>query len=154
MNCIVAGRVKEIALDQLVKVLDRVPLVSGIKNDLVGLRSLLYERRAPRIVVLGLGGSGRSTLLRSLVERGPATDTLRAEHGEWVRIEHEGSAIRWLEIDVSDDAARSQWKRALDERVPDLVLLIFDSRSAPRAIVPPRARGHRAASRLSGVDPC
>jgi len=129
MNCIVAGRAKEIALDQLVKVLDRVPLVSGIKNDLVGLRSLLYERRAPRIVVLGLGGSGRSTLLRSLVERGPATDTLRAEHGEWVRIEHEGSAMRWLEIDVNDDAARSQWTRALEQRVPDLVLLIFDSRN-------------------------
>ncbi|MFZ1864284.1 MAG: hypothetical protein WAU39_08695 [Polyangiales bacterium] len=129
-----AGRAKKIALDQLVRVLDRVPLVSGIKNDLVGLRSLLYERRAPRIAVLGLSGSGRSTLLRSLVERGPAADALRAEHGQWVHIEHQGSDIRWLEIDVNDDGARSQWKRALDQRVPDLVLLTFDSRNVEDAV--------------------
>ncbi|MGD8606298.1 MAG: hypothetical protein PVH21_03320 [Myxococcales bacterium] len=126
MNCSVAGRAKDIALDQLVRVLDRVPLVSGIKNDLSGLRSLLYERRAPRIAVLGRSGSGRSSVLRALIEREPAGETLTAEHGQWVRIEHEGATIRWLEIDIDHDAARSQWKEAMERRVPDLVLLTFD----------------------------
>lgn len=125
MNCDVAGRAKEVALDQLVRVLDKVPLVSGIKNDLAGLRSLLYQRRAPRIAALGLGGSGRSTLLRALIERRPGSEPLRAEHGQWVRIEHEGATIRWLEIDADDDAARSQWKAGLEKRTPDLVLLTF-----------------------------
>jgi uncharacterized protein (DUF697 family) len=125
MNCGVAGRARKIALDQLAKVLDRIPLVSGIKNDLEGLRSLLYQRRAPRIAALGVGGSGRSALLRALIERRPGTGMLGPEHGEWVRVEHEGATVRWLEIDVDEDAARSQWKRALDERIPDLVLLTF-----------------------------
>lgn len=123
MNCGVAGRAKDIALDQLVRVLDRVPLVSGIKNDLSGLRSLLYERRAPRLAALGRSGSGRSSLLRALIERQPGGDALKAEHGQWVRIEHEGATIRWLEIDIDGDATRAQWREALERRVPDIVLL-------------------------------
>ena len=73
-----SDRAKEVALDQLVRVLDRVPLVSGVKNDLSGLRSLLYRRRPPRIAALGLAGSGRLTLLRALIERETASEPLRA----------------------------------------------------------------------------
>jgi len=120
------GRRKEVALDQLARVLDQVPLVSSIKNDLGGLRSLLLNRRAPRIAALGLPGSGRSSLLRALIERRPIRDPLHAEHGDWVHIEHEGAKVDWLEIDVADDAARGQWKAALDKEVPDLVLLAFE----------------------------
>ncbi len=126
MNWLVARRVKDVALDQLVKVLDQVPLVSGIKNDLSGLRSLLYQRRAPRIAALGRRGSGRSALLRSLVERGPASEPLQADRGEWVRIDHQGAVIRWLEIDVDADEAHAQWSAALEKRMPDLVFLMIE----------------------------
>ena len=126
-------RAKEVALDQLVKVLDRVPLVSSVKNDLSGLRSLLYSRRPPRIAALGLGGSGRSTLLRSLIERQPARDPLQADHGQWVDLEHEGAKVNWLEIDLEDHDARAQWKSALAKEIPDLVLLTFEPRNAPDA---------------------
>ena len=108
-----SDRVKEVALDQLVKVLDRVPLVSSVKNDLSGLRSLLYRRRPPRIVALGRPSSGRSTLLRALIERRPVRDPLHADHGQWVHLEHEGAKVHWLEINVDDAEARSQWKGAL-----------------------------------------
>jgi uncharacterized protein (DUF697 family) len=114
------------ALDQLVRVLDQVPLVSSIKNDVTGLRSLLYRRRPPRIAALGLGGSGRSTLLRSLIERHSARDPLHADHGQWVHFEHEGAKVHWLEIDLDDTAARSQWKAALEKELPDLVVLTFE----------------------------
>ena len=123
-------RAKAAALDQLVRVLDQVPLVSSIKNDLTGLRSLLYQRRAPRIAALGLASSGRSTLLRALIERAPTRDPLHAEHGEWVHIEHQGANVRWLEIDVDAAAARSQWQAALAEQTPDLVLLTFEPNNA------------------------
>ena len=126
-------RAKEVALDQLVKVLDRVPLVSSVKSDLTGLRSLLYRRRPPRIAALGLGSSGRSTLLRSLIERRPVRDPLHAEHGQWVHLEHEGAKVNWLEIDLDDPAARSQWKSALAKEVPDLVFLAFEPRNLPDA---------------------
>ncbi len=130
MNWLVSGRAKEVALDQLVRVLDQVPLVSSIKNDLAGLRSLLLRRRPPRVAALGLASSGRSTLLRALIERRPTRDALGAEHGQWVRLEHEGAKLHWLEIDVDDEAARSQWKAAIDRELPDLVFLTFEPRNA------------------------
>jgi len=133
MNEPMKERAKEVALDQLVKVLDRVPLVSGVKNDLLGLRSLLYLRRPPRIVALGLGSSGRSSLLRSLIERRPVRDPLDTEHGHWVRIEHEGAKVDWLEIDLDHSAARSQWKSALEKEIPDLVFLTFEPRNVQDA---------------------
>ncbi|MGB8330692.1 MAG: hypothetical protein WCE62_11250 [Polyangiales bacterium] len=125
-----SDRGKEVALDQLVRVLDRVPLVSNIKNDLSGLRSLLYQRRAPRIAALGLGGSGRSTLLRALIERQSTRDPLNAEHGQWVHLEHEGAKVHWLELDLDDAAARAQWKAALERHMPDLVFLTFEPNNA------------------------
>jgi uncharacterized protein (DUF697 family) len=133
MNRDVKDRAKEVALDQLVRVLDQVPLVSSVKNDLSGLRSLLVRRRPPRVAALGLGGSGRSTLLRSLIERRAVRDPLHAEHGEWVQLEHEGAKIDWLEIDLDDPEARSQWKAALEREVPDLVFLTFEPNNAPDA---------------------
>ena len=102
-----SDRVREVALDQLVRVLDHVPLVSSIKNDMSGLRSLLYRRRPPRIAALGLPSSGRSTLLRALIERMPARDPLHADHGKWVHLDHEGAKVHWLEIDVDDSEAQS-----------------------------------------------
>ena len=126
MNRSMSDRAKEVALDQLVRVLDQVPLVSSVKNDLTGLRSLLYRRRPPRIAALGLAGSGRSTLLRALIEREPASEPLRAEHGQWIHIEHAGAKVDWLEVDVDDPAARSRWKVALEQNAPDLVFLTFE----------------------------
>ena len=123
-------RAKEVALDQLVRVLDQVPLVSSVKNDISGLRSLLYQRRPPRIAALGRPDSGRSTLLRALIERRPARDPLHADHGQWVHLEHEGAKVDWLEIDVDDSAARSQWKTALENEMPDLVFLTFEPNDA------------------------
>ncbi len=118
------------ALDQLVRVLDQVPLVSSVKNDLSGLRSLLYQRRPPRIAALGRPGSGRSTLLRALIERRPTRDPLHAEHGDWVHLEHEGAKVHWLEIDVDAAASRSQWSAAIEREVPDLVFLTFEPNNA------------------------
>jgi uncharacterized protein (DUF697 family) len=125
-----SGRAKEVALDQLVRVLDQVPLVSSVKNDLSGLRSLLYRRRPARIAALGVANSGRSTLLRALIERQPARDPLNADHGQWVHLEHDGAKVDWLEIDVDDLAARSQWQAALENQMPDLVFLAFEPNNA------------------------
>ena len=121
-----SGRGKEVAFDQLVRVLDRVPLVSSVRHDLKGLQSLLLHRRAPRIAALGLGGSGRSSLLRALIERRSVRRPLHAEHGQWVEIEHEGARVDWLEIDVAKDAARTEWKTALEKQVPDLVFVALE----------------------------
>jgi uncharacterized protein (DUF697 family) len=126
MNCSMSGRGKQVALDQLARVLDRIPLVSSIKDDLGGLRSLLLHRRAPCIAALGFPSSGRSSLLRALIERRAIREPLHADHGEWVHLVHEGAKVHWLEIDVSDDSARSQWNAALAKEIPDIVFLTFE----------------------------
>ncbi len=120
---------KKVALDQLVKVLDRVPIVSNVKTDLVGLRALLYNRRPPRVAALGLPSSGRSSLLRALIQRGAGQRALDADHGQWVHIEHLGAKVDWIELDVDDPDARSQWEAALDQQKPDLVLITVEPKS-------------------------
>ncbi|MDH3202669.1 MAG: DUF697 domain-containing protein [Myxococcales bacterium] len=120
---------KKVALDQLVKVLDRVPIVSSVKNDLTELRALLYNRRPPRLAALGLPSSGRSSLLRALIERSAGEQAFHAEHGQWVHIEHVGAKVEWIELDVGDPKARSQWEAALDEGKPDLVLITVEPKS-------------------------
>ncbi|MCZ6805518.1 MAG: DUF697 domain-containing protein [Deltaproteobacteria bacterium] len=124
---------KKIALDQLVKVLDRVPIVSSVKNDLSGLRALLYNRRPPRIAALGLPSSGRSSLLRALIERGAGHEAFHADHGQWVYIEHVGAKVDWIELDVDAPDARSQWEAALDKQPPDLVLITVEPSSMDKA---------------------
>ncbi len=124
---------KKVALDQLVKVLDRVPIVSSVKSDLTGLRALLYNRRPPRIAALGLPSSGRSSLLRALIERSAGQQAFHAEHGRWVHIEHLGAKVDWIELDVDDPSARSQWEAALDERKPDLVLITVEPKTMDNA---------------------
>ena len=120
-----ARPLKRVALDELVKVLDRVPLVGGIKNDLNGLRALLYERRAPRIAIIGQADSGRSSLLRALIERRDGT-ALRADHDEWVHIAHESAKVEWLELDVRDPDLAAKWRAAIDRHPPDLVLVAVE----------------------------
>jgi len=126
MNCLVASTVKRVALDQLVKVLDRVPIVSNIKTDLSDLRALLYDRRPPRMAAVGLSGSGRSSLLRTLIQRGEARESFHAAHGEWVRIEHEGAKVDWIEVDVEAADAGAQWEAALDRFPPDFVMITVE----------------------------
>lgn len=123
-----ARSVKKVALDQLVKVLDRVPIVSGIKNDLAGLRALLYDRRAPRIAAIGLPSSGRSSLIRTLIERGDGHEAVHADHGQWVHIEHVGAKVEWMEADLGAQDAVAQWEDALAQAQPDLVLLMVEPR--------------------------
>jgi hypothetical protein len=126
MNWWMPDSVKRLALDQLVKVLDRVPIVSSVKSDLGDLRALLYDRRPPRIAALGLPSSGRSSLIRALIERGEKQRDIHAEHGEWVHIEHAGSKVDWIEVDVASPDARSHWEAALDIQAPDLVLITVE----------------------------
>jgi uncharacterized protein (DUF697 family) len=58
---------------------------------------------------------------------------LDTDHGHWVQIEHEGAKFHWLEIDVDDPAARSQWKGTLEKEIPDLVFLTFEPRNVQDA---------------------
>ena len=121
------------AFDDLLKMIDRLPFVGTLKNDLVQLKEMLYDLRAPRVLALGVEGSGRTTLANALLDA-PAL----AQRGQgappasgWARIDFVGRHFEWLEVDseeLADDARgarrRASLSRALDEATPDVVVLV------------------------------
>ena len=46
------------AVKQLLRLVDRMPLVGGLKRDVVSLQRTVYERRAPRLLAIGPEGVG------------------------------------------------------------------------------------------------
>lgn len=123
---------RQFALDEAVKVLDRIPILGAVKDELTRLRALLYDRRTPRLAVIGLPKSGRSSLLRALIQRGPGGE-LRADHDAWVRIAHESAKVDWLEMDLDDAEAGAHWRMAVADKVPDVVLVTLEPADIDRA---------------------
>ncbi|MEM9067279.1 MAG: hypothetical protein AAGE52_02195 [Myxococcota bacterium] len=111
--------------EELLKVVDRIPFVSGLKRDVARLGRLVVRRRAPRIAVLGAQGSGRSQLANALLgvpvlAVGPPTQGSSTQ-GRWVEIDAGGRRLDWLELDVgpkTEDAFHAAG------RTPDLLVLV------------------------------
>ena len=84
-------------VDDWIKVVDRLPFVSSVKRDVIALRRLLYDRRAPRVAAIGLEGSGRTSLanaLLSAVAFGEGGAAPGPEAGRWIRIDADGRRDR------------------------------------------------------------
>lgn len=126
-------------LDDLMKVLGRLPFVSSVKRDLVSLRKLLYDRRAPRIAAIGLRGSGRTSLANALLSAmtfGEGGAAPAPAPGRWIRIDADGRRLDWIELDADDDAIVEHARRAFEERLPDVVVGVVEATSEARAIKP------------------
>ncbi len=119
--------------EQLLRVLERLPFVSGLKRDVSAIRGLVYSRRAPRIAAIGRPGSGRTTLGNALIGKSALPTDRSLPVGEWVRVDAEGARVDWLELDIdsadppadrADGGDRAdRLARALGEAHPDVVLL-------------------------------
>lgn len=120
-------------LDDLALVIDRVPFIGSIKTDLMQLRRILIDRRAPRILAIGLPGSGRTTLANELLAaavlpRDGEHARVVAPEAQWVHVRAAGRSLDWLELDATEDGALDKTKkdrleRALAEAKPDVILL-------------------------------
>lgn len=123
-------------LDDLNLVIDRIPFLGTIKTDLGQLRRVLIDRRAPRILALGVEGSGRTTLANELLAAAvlptseTASETARvvAPEAQWVHVRAAGRSLDWLELDAKEGgklegARRDRLERALSEARPDVILL-------------------------------
>jgi uncharacterized protein (DUF697 family) len=125
------------ALDDLLGLMDRIPFLGSVKNDLGQLRKLLYDRRAGRVLVVGAAGSGRTTLVTGLF--GGDGGEIVAPPDQWVRIEHRGRHLDWLEIESGSPGASrlDAISRAIDETAPDCVVFV--------------ARADRVAAEVEGL---
>lgn len=123
-------------LDDLNLVIDRIPFLGTIKTDLGQLRRVLVDRRAPRILALGVEGSGRTTLANELLaaaalptsENASEAARVVAPEAQWVRVRAAGRSLDWLELDAREGgklegARRDRLERALSEARPDVILL-------------------------------
>jgi len=125
------------------KVLDRLPFVGSIKRDTTALRNLLYDRRAPRVAVVGASGSGRTALANGLLNAmtfGPGGAAPSPESGTWVRIDADGRKMEWLELPTDRDPAAliELARRAFDEAVPDVVIGVVEAEAEAREAPPLR----------------
>lgn len=125
-------RNEQTEIDDWMKVLDRLPFVGAVKRDLTALRRLLYDRRAPRVVVVGARPAGRMALangLLSAVAFGPDGAAPPARDGDWVRVDADGRRLDWLELPARPDVVEVA-RRALDESLPDVVVAMVDATRA------------------------
>lgn len=139
------------AVDDLFGLVDRLPYLGTLKRDLEQLRRLLYDRRAARVMVIGASGSGRTALVNGLfggqseVEGGE----ISAPAERWVRIEHLGRHLDWLEVESgAPNASRlDAISAAIDESAPDVVLYVARAREVASE-ADALAAAHRAISTL------
>ncbi len=114
-------------IDDWMRVIDRLPFVGSIKRDATALRRLLYDRRAPRIAVVGLPGSGRTTLANALLSAltfGEGGAAPAPAPGHWVRIDADGRRLDWMELpaELSRDALIELARRGFEETRPDVLV--------------------------------
>ena len=131
----------ESEVEDWMKVLDRLPFVSSIKRDLVALRRLLYDRRAPRVAAIGLPNSGRTSLanaLLSAVTFGDGGAAPAPDPGRWVRIDADGRRLDWIELpaDADPDTLVELARPAFDETVPDVLVAVVEAGNEDRAAGP------------------
>jgi uncharacterized protein (DUF697 family) len=113
------------AVEQLLKLVDRLPWVGTFKRDLAALKHLVLDRRAPRIAILGPRGSGKSSLMNGLLgkaalpvgqERSPIVPST------WIAVDAAGARVDWLELEA-DRGAREAMGVALRRASPDCLVV-------------------------------
>ena len=129
---------------------ERLPFVGTVTKEIAQLRALLLDRRAPRLLALGVSGAGKTTLVNALLgsdvlpalpasaeEGSPAgatpdgetSATLPTAHGSWMHMRAQSRQLAWLELESREEPWGGEAKRlldnALDEHLPDVVLVIL-----------------------------
>lgn len=129
-------RTEQNEMDDWLRVLDKLPFVGSVKREISGLRRLLYDRRPPRLAVVGAGRSGRTSLANGLL----AAATFGVDGaapppapGAWIRIDADGRRLDWLELPSdAPEALVELARRAFDETVPDLLVGVIEAGTEDR----------------------
>ena len=112
---------------RLSRAFKQISVVSGLRDEVDELRKLLFDRRRPRLAVLGSNSSECSRLLNALLGTDPEELSLTSDRGSWVQIDAPGRKVEWLEINHDDIDGSIAWRDALARQAPDLILLVTEA---------------------------
>ncbi len=137
-------------MDELTKILGRLPVISNVTREAGQLRDLLYERRPPRIAAFGNDAEAIEALFRRLFDpskpdAAPRPGSAVAAVGvrPWVRRACDSGDVLWLALATHDPDAPTVFREAFDRAAPDLVLVAVPAEET-RAAGDDVARGVRA----------
>jgi len=118
------------ALDELIELIDRIPGAARYRAEVTQLKDLLVSRRAPRIVVIGRRGHGKSSLANAILgaEKLAVGDVDQPAETNWQHLVVDGRSLDWLDTAGLDVAGREAERlRNIKAQVsiarPDVVLL-------------------------------
>lgn len=136
-------------LEDFFRIIDRLPFLGSLKRDLTQLRELLYDRRTPRVLVIGARASGRTSVANALLRLPalPLGEHVAAPADTWIRIDAGGRHLDWLELESGpiDGARAVMVRRAIDETAPDVILVVARADA-------PDEEGRRAKDALTSVQ--
>lgn len=107
--------------EQLLKILDKVPFVGGLKRDVAQLSRLVTHRRLGRFAAVGSLGSGRSQFAGALLGGRALRSSVRAV--DWAHLDVESRRAHWIEIDAVPGAS-ARARDAFAIAPPDVLLLV------------------------------
>ncbi|MEM9195857.1 MAG: hypothetical protein AAGF12_42215 [Myxococcota bacterium] len=166
------------ALGELFVVLDRLPFVASLKRDIRSLRELLYQRRAPRLAIVGPDRSARLSFANALLNvdafdaptAAPASDASPDPASPAPASPDPASSdpapsdpasderVGWLRLtsdtarlellDLADDIDLGELDAPLGEAAPDTVLLVLTPESLHGAPKPRLRRASKVVERM------
>lgn len=107
---------------RLTRAFKQITAVAGLRDEVDELRKLLFDRRRPRIAVIGSISEETSHLLAALLSASPADLKLDASRGSWVQIDAPGRKLEWLEVNPNGIDDSNAWRDALTRQAPDLIM--------------------------------
>jgi uncharacterized protein len=135
---------------RLEEMLDRVPepVARELRQKIAELRELLLEQRAPRFVLVGRRGAGKSSLVNAIFGESVAEvghEKATTARGHWFSFQGELGTLEILDtrgiqegtVPDAADAAISPVEstaRALHEKAPDAVLFLIKAKEVDAAI--------------------
>lgn len=150
-SALVQGSLRRVApigndtLEELLRLLDKLPFVGGLRRDLATLRQLLYLRRPPRFAVVAERGAA-DELLDRLIAR-PAS-LLAPTTQDWLGVTSEGVQIDWLGVDPSQALPGG----ALARRRPDLLIVLLEADATLERAREPLERAAQLVDHLRALE--
>ncbi len=132
---------KQIDIDAILKNINRLPFAGKLKKELTAFKTLIFERRPPRIAVIGQRGAGKSSLINALIGDYSYlyTNVVDAtKKAQWIKYENKFKLdlldTPGLEAGGMVEEREEDLKRLMIEQKPDAILFVIEAEGVDAGI--------------------